>query len=82
MFGFLLARQRDANAMIEKFLLNPLHGEKGCFLWFTGVCAILSVLWGERNSRIFRGVDKDPSEVWSLVHSHVSLWASVLKNLL
>lgn len=31
------------------------------------VCAILWDLWGERNSRVFRGLKRDPSNVWFLV---------------
>ena len=36
-------------------------------------------LWGERNDRVFRGRDKDPYKIRSLVRFHVSPWASVSK---
>lgn len=60
------------HAMMEELLLNPPFGEKDCFFRCAGVCAILWVLWGEWNSRIFRGVNRDPLEVWFL-RFHVSL---------
>ena len=41
---------------------------------------LLWVLWGERNGRIFIGVDRDLSEIRSFVCFHVSLWASVSKS--
>lgn len=41
---------------------------------------IMWVLWGERNSRVFRSLDRDPSETWFIVCFHVSLWASILKT--
>lgn len=34
------------------------------------------------NNRVFRGLDKDSSEVWFLVRFHVSLWVSGLKHFL
>lgn len=33
--------------------------------------AILLSLWDERNGRVSRGVDRYPSEIWSLVCLHV-----------
>ena len=36
--------------------VRPL-GEWGRFLWIASVCAILWVLKGERNSRVFRGLE-------------------------
>lgn len=47
------------------------YGKQGC----VRSCGV----WGEWNGRIFTGVDRDPSEVWSLVCFHVSLWALVSK---
>ena len=40
-----------------------------------GVCSILWVVWGEQNNGVFRGGERVPSEIWSLVGYHVSLWA-------
>lgn len=76
----MTAHQRDIRLMIEQFLLHPPFKEKS-HLWFQEVCALLWD-WGERNNRVFRGVDRDPNEVWSLVRFHVSLWASVSKTFL
>lgn len=58
--------------MIGEFLLHPPFREKGQFLRLTGVCAILRDL-GVRNNHVFRGLERDPSELWSLVKFHVSL---------
>lgn len=41
-----------------------------------GVCAIMWNLWGERNNRDFRGLEKELSDVWVFIKFHVSLWAS------
>lgn len=38
------------------------------------------MLWDERNSRPFGGVQRNPQEIWSLVCFHVSLWASISKT--
>lgn len=37
--------------------------EKGVLV---GVCAILWDFWSERNNRVFRCLERDPNEVWSL----------------
>lgn len=59
----MLAHQWDVGSLIGKFLLHPPLQEKGRFLLLAGVCALLQVLWGERNNIDF-GVERDPpSEV-------------------
>lgn len=45
----LYAHHKNTSAMIEKFLFNLACGENDRILW---------VLWGKRNSRVFRGVDR------------------------
>ena len=40
------------------------------------MCAILWVVWGEENNRVFKGVERDPGEIWSLMRYHDSLWIS------
>lgn len=37
------------------------------FWWFVGMCTLLWDLWGETNNRVFKSVDRGPSEIWSLV---------------
>ena len=64
--------------MIGEFLLHPSFRAKGHFLLGDGVCDVIWVCGG-RNNKVVRGVDRNPSEVWSLMRFHVSLWASVLK---
>ena len=59
--------------MIEEFLLYLLFRENGHFLRLVGTCALLWDLWGERNNRVFRGLEKDLSDVWSLARFYVSL---------
>ncbi|TYK23653.1 SIL1 [Cucumis melo var. makuwa] len=59
--------QREVHLVIGEFLLRLPLREKGCFLWCVGVCAVIWNLWGERNNRVFRGVEREPCEVWSLV---------------
>ena len=66
--------------MIEKFLLNLPCGERGRFLWRACVCAILWVLWNERNRRVFRGLEKGSKEIWLVLPYRVSPWASILKT--
>lgn len=41
------------------------------------VCAVLCDLWGETNNRMSRGVERNSSDVKSLVRSHASLWISI-----
>ena len=71
---------KEASAMIEECLLNPPVREKGWFLWLVEMCAVLWVLWGEWNSKVFRGVERDSRDYWSFVCFHASLWASISKN--
>ena len=58
----MCARCRDARDMIEEFLLNLPFEENNCFPWLVSVCAVIWVLWGERNNMVFRGVERDYSE--------------------
>ena len=73
MFGMMSAHHRDISAMIEEAFLKPPIGEKGQFLRLVGMCAMLCVLWDERNRRVFRGVEQ-------VACLHVSLWASISKT--
>lgn len=41
-----------------------------------GVCFFVESL-AEKNNRVFKGVEKDPDEIWPSVRFRVSLWASV-----
>ena len=79
MTGRETARPRVVGNLIEEYLPNPLIREKGKFLWSATVCVILWALWGEWNNKILRGVERDPKDLWSLVHYHVSLWVSLSK---
>lgn len=38
------------------------------------------VMWDERNHRVFRGIERDAREIWSLVRFHVSHGASISKD--
>lgn len=60
-FCFSFARRRGVSAMIEKLLLNSPC--VFCGLW--GMLDFVSFV-GRGNSRYFRGMDKDSSEIWSL----------------
>lgn len=44
-------------------------------LWFVGLGAILWVLWGEQNSKMFGEVEWGPSEIWLLVQFYFSDYA-------
>lgn len=68
-----MLRSQEASAMIEEFSSICLLGRRVVFLWMAGVCAIFWVSWDERNSRVFRGVERNPREIWSLVCFPVSL---------
>lgn len=68
-----LACQRNVCMMIGEFLLHLPFREKERFLWGAGLCAVTWDFWSEINSKMFRSVERDPSEVWSLVKFHVSL---------
>lgn len=61
--------------MIKEFLLHLIVKEKCRFLWDARVSYLVGYL-GKRNIRVFRGVERDPSEVWSLMRFQISLWAS------
>ena len=65
----------------SRSLLNLSFGRKGRFLWCLGVGAILRVFWGEQNNIVFRGLEREPSDVWSLVCFHVRLCASIQRIL-
>ena len=49
----MIARQRDICLMMGEFCLHPPFKEKGRFLCFMGVCALLWDIWGERNNGVF-----------------------------
>lgn len=54
---------KDVGALLEETLLNPQVS-----ISFTSRgCAVLWVVWGESNNRVFKGVEGDPCEIWSLV---------------
>lgn len=48
---------------------------EGRFAW---VCALLWDILGEGNNMVFRGLDKDPSEVWSLASFMFRSWLRFL----
>ena len=72
-FGLSYALYRDVRGIIEENLLNLPCGERSRFLWHACVCAILWVLWDERNRRVFRGVEREVGETWSVIPYHISL---------
>lgn len=76
-FDVRIVGQKDVCAIVREFLLHSPFREKGWFLWFAGVCAMLWDIWRERNNRVFCGRDRDPYEVQSLVRFHVLLCASI-----
>lgn len=57
-------------------LSQPTPWGEGSFSLACRVRAILWVVYVSRNNRVFRGVERDPCKIWSLVWYHVSLWAS------
>ena len=50
---------------------------KGVSLWLAEVCAVVWDIWGERNDRVFWGMERYLHEIWSLIRFHVPLWASI-----
>ena len=44
------------------------------------MCAIFWVLWGKHSIRVFRGVNRESSEIFSVFRFHVSFLASILKT--
>lgn len=68
-----IAGQTDVREAIGESLLHLPFSKKSHFLWFAGMCALLWDVYGGRNNKVFRGLEKDHSEVWSLVRFHVSL---------
>ena len=81
MFGMSYVCHRGVRDMIREFLLYSLFGKRSRFLWCASVCATLWMLWDERNRRAFRGVESESGEILSVVHFHVSRWASISKTL-
>ena len=59
--------------MIEENLLHSLFREKGGFSWLFEVCADIWNIWRDGNDRVFRGKEREHSEVWSLIRFHVSV---------
>lgn len=77
MFDFFLARQRDISILIREFFHPPYH-EKESFLvayWVALSCEV----FGVKVMRVFRGLERDPNDVWSFIRFYVSPWASILK---
>ena len=72
-FGIQIAGQRTIRTRLEEFLLHPPLKEKGWILQFAGVCAVVWDTCRERNKRVFRGLEKNPYGIWSLVRFHVSI---------
>ena len=68
--GGVLERQLRSSLFICLLVIREV------LWWYVGVG---SVIWGERNDRVFRCREKWHSEVWSLVRCYVSLWALVSK---
>lgn len=68
--GIMHARHRDTSAIIEELLLNLPYRANGCFLWLVGVCNLK--FGGVSGVLVFRGVNRDPSDIWSFVLFHVS----------
>lgn len=52
-FGMSSVHHWVVRDMIKEFPIHRLG--RGHFLWSANVCAILWVLWGKRNRRVFRG---------------------------
>lgn len=55
-------------------------GGGGSSLWEAGVCILLWGIWGERNNRIFRVIEREAFVVWPLVRFNVFLWALMTKS--
>lgn len=70
---FSLAQRRDIINTISEFFLHLFYCEKSCFVGFVG-CAILWDLLGEQNSKVFSGLERDPSNIWSFVLDLVFLF--------
>lgn len=67
--------------MIEEFLLHLPFCERGRFLWMAEVCAIMWNHWGKRNNRVFRGSEREPSDVmFGLLLSSVNLFGLRLQS--
>lgn len=66
-FCTMVTQHKDVGALLENSLFKLPHGEKGHFLWLARVCAILWVVWNEWKNRVFRGVERVPSKIWSLL---------------
>lgn len=52
--------------------------KKAVFLWCAEMCYFMGFM-EECNSRVFRGLERDPLDVWALARFHVSLLALILK---
>lgn len=73
-FGFQVAKHRGCREMIEEFLLR-IHFREG-------ILVADGDLQGERNGRIFRGAERIPNDVWSVVRFYVSLLSVDVKGFL
>lgn len=65
--------------MMEEFLLYLPLREKVGFYGLLGF-ALLCQIFGESKIVMFRGLEKDPSNIWSSIRFHVSLQGSISKT--
>lgn len=76
-FGLQLTRYRDFSEMFEEFLLYFLFWQKGSFVWKLECCALCSEVYGGRDNKIIRWIERESSNLWTYVRLNVSLWTSV-----
>lgn len=62
--------------LIKEFSPSTFSREGEIFMASQGVHFVVGSL-GERNNWIFKGLDRESFDVWSLLRFHVSFWASV-----
>lgn len=76
MFELSLAWHRDTCDMIIEFLIHLPVCEKGRFMACWDVEYYVGYL-SEQNNCVFRGLERDPRDVWPLVRFYVSLQTSI-----